>query len=247
MTSEGKAAIVTGSAGGGMGRSIALTLAREGARVVVNYRTSGESARAIVAHIEDRGGEALAVQADVFEEAGCKALVEKAVEQFGQVDICVVGPGGGWHAEPVDRLNPAAALEDVRCELAPLYYLMPLVLPGMYERKWGRLIGIAMHPARLSPAYAYNAGKAARLQALLLAQEPAWRNGVTVNVVAPGPVGAIASLAEAAEQCDHQEAWQKRTNISPQDVAEGVAFLCSEAGRFVTGCVLPYLFQANLK
>ena len=79
----------------------------------------------------------------------------------------------------------------------------------------------------------------------MLAQEQTWRNSVTVNVVAPGPVGAIASLAEAVEQCDHQEAWQKRANISPQDVAEGVAFLCSEAGRFVTGCVLPYLFYAR--
>ena len=240
-----KVAIITGAAGRGMGRSIALTLAREGASVIVNYRTSEESARAIVAHIEDRGGDAMAVQADVFEADSCKRLVDETLARFGQVDICIVGPGGGWHPESLDRLDPDAALEDVRCELAPLYHLMPLVLPGMYERGWGRLVGIAMLPPYNSPAYAYNVAKAARAQALLLARDEAWRNGVTVNVVGPGPVPEIESLDQAIEQCDHGPAWQERATTSPQDVAEGVAFLCSEAGRFISGCELPYLFRGS--
>jgi 3-oxoacyl-[acyl-carrier protein] reductase len=187
-------------------------------------------------HIERRNGRAIAVQADVFDAEGCKKLVEAGIEGFGRVDICIVGPGGGWHLEPPEKLESAAALEDLRQEVAPFFYLMPLVLPGMYERKWGRLIGLAMHPVKVSPAYAYNVGKAARVQGLLLAQEQAWRHGVTVNVMAPGPVGAI-------ELCDQGATWQQRTDVSPQDIAEGVAFLCSEAGRFITGCVLPYLFH----
>jgi NAD(P)-dependent dehydrogenase (short-subunit alcohol dehydrogenase family) len=81
------------------------------------------------------------------------------------------------------------------------------------------------------------------MQALLLAQEQAWPNGVTINVIAPGPVPAIKSFEEAVEQCGHGTAWQTRANISPQDVAEGVAFLCSESGNYITGCVLPYLFH----
>jgi NAD(P)-dependent dehydrogenase (short-subunit alcohol dehydrogenase family) len=226
-----------------MGRSIALTLAREGACVVVNYRTSAEAARSIVEHIEVRGGRAIAVQADVFTTEGCQALFDATRQAFGRVDICVIGPGAGWHGEPVDRLSPAGVAEDVQHELAPFLHLMPLVLPGMYERRWGRIIGIAMHPTRLSPAYAYNLGKAARIQAFLLAHEQAWRNGVTMNVLAPGPVAGIASLDAAIAQCDHGAAWDERGNVSPQDIAEGAAFLCSEAGRFVTGCVLPYLFN----
>ena len=225
-----------------MGRSIALTLAREGASVVVNYRASEESAHAIMAHIQRRGGAAIAVQADVFEADGCRKLVGAALERFHRVDICVIGPGGGWHPEPVDSLDPTAALEDVRRELAPLFHLLPLVLPGMYERKWGRLVGLALHPTRLPPAYAYNVAKAARAHALMLAVDQAWRDGVTINIIAPGPVPAIGTLEEAVEQCDHGPAWQARTTVSPQDIAEGVAFLCSEAGRFITGCQLPYLF-----
>jgi NAD(P)-dependent dehydrogenase (short-subunit alcohol dehydrogenase family) len=224
-----------------MGRSIALTLARDGAAVLVNYRTSEPPARAIIEHIEGRGGRAMAVRADVFEPKGCRAVVERAIETFGRVDICVVGPGGGWHPEPVDALDPSAALEDVRHEVAPVYHLMPLVLPGMYQRRWGRFVALGLVPPYASPAYAYNVGKAARAQAMTLARDEAWRHGVTLNVMAPGPVPEIESLGEAVEQCDHGAAWQDRTTASPQDVAEGVAFLCSEAGRFISGCVLPYL------
>lgn len=243
MICKDKVAIVTGAAGNGMGRSIALTLAREGAVVVVNYLTSAESAAAIISHIEARGGRAFAFQADIIQPDACRDLVQAAVETFGQVDICIIGPGGGWHPEPVGALNADGAWDDVRRELAPLYHLLPLVLPGMYARRWGRVIGLAQHPQKLSPAYAYNVGKATRMQSLLLAYEQAWQQGVTVNVVAPGPVAAIESLAKAIDLCDHGAAWQQRSNITPQDAAEGVAFLCSEAGRFVTGGVLPYLFH----
>lgn len=240
---EGKVAVVTGAAGSGMGRSIALTLAREGADVVVNYRTSQGHADRIVEHIEVDGGRAISVQADISEAQGCSNLVGAAIDRFGQIDICIIGPGGGWHPEPIDRLAAEGTLEDLHHEIDPVVHLLPLVLPGMYEREWGRILGIAMHPKHLSPAYAYNLGKAARLQALLLASEQAWPHGVTINIVAPGPVAALETLEEAVEHCEHGALWQTRTDVAPQDIAEGIAFLCSGAGTFITGCVLPYLFQ----
>ena len=243
MNCQGKVAVVTGAAGSGMGRSIALTLAREGASVVINYRNSRTSAEAIRAVIAGWGGEAIAVQADVFDAAGCRALVDAAVERYGRVDICIANPGGGWHPEKIDRLAPPDALEDIQHEMVPLLNLLHQVLPGMYERRWGRFIGIAMHPGKLSPALSYNLGKAARAQALLMAHEQAWPHGVTINAIGPGPFEPIPSLEEAVEQCQHGPAWLNRANLSPQDFAEGVAFLCSEAGRFVSGCMLPYLFN----
>ena len=242
MTCKEKVAIVTGAAGKGMGRSIALTLAREGAKVVVNYRSSADMARSVVDHITARGGEAIAVQADVFTAEGCKKLVDATVEKFGRVDICVVNPGAGWHPEGPDKLSPSAALEDAHAELAPIYHLARLVLPGMYKRKWGRIVGISLAQSHRSPAYSYNVGKAARTQALLLTRDEAWRHGVTVNVIAPGPVDQIEDFAQAVEQCDAGPTWQSRRNVTPQDVAEGVAFLCSDAGRFVSGCELPFMF-----
>jgi NAD(P)-dependent dehydrogenase (short-subunit alcohol dehydrogenase family) len=243
MKLKDRVALVTGSAGKGMGRSIALTLAREGAKVAINYRKSKDQAQAIVNHIKNRNGDAIAIEANVFEADGCKNLVNATIEHFGRIDICLVNPGAGWHPEPIDKLDSSAALEDVHNEVAPFFHLMPIVLPQMYKRKWGRVIGISLLPPYDSPAYSYNVGKAARTHAMLQARDEAWRNGVTVNIISSGPVPAIESFAEAVEQCDHGPAWQKRSNTSPQDVAESLAFLCSDAGRFITGCTLPFLFH----
>ncbi|MDT8300346.1 MAG: SDR family oxidoreductase [Sedimentisphaerales bacterium] len=243
MKLKDKVALITGSAGKGMGRSIALTLAREGVKVVINYRTSKDRAQALVNHIKSHDGDAIDIEANVFEADDCKNLVTAAVEHFSKIDICIINPGAGWHPEPVENLDSSAALEDVHNEVAPFFHLMPIVLPEMYKRKWGRVIGISLLPPYESPAYSYNVAKAARTHAILQARDQAWRNGVTVNIISPGPVAAIESLNEAIEQCDHGPAWQKRTNTSPQDIAESVAFLCSDAGRFITGCTLPFLFH----
>lgn len=243
MMCQDKVAIVTGAAGNGMGRSVALTLAREGAKVVVNYLTSEESANQIVGHINNHGGSAIAVRADVMQQDQCKALVDTAAQAFGQIDICIIGPGAGWHMEPIDKLDASASLDDIQREVSPIYNLMPLVLPDMYNRKWGRLIGLALHPFKLPPAYAYNSAKCARSSALLRAYDAAWQHGVTVNVIAPGPVNHLSSLAEAIELCEHGNAWESRSNVTPQDVAEGIALLCSESGRFISGCELPYMFH----
>jgi len=243
MKLKDKVALVTGSAGKGMGRSIALTLAREGAKVAVNYRTSKNEAQDIVNHINSLSGESIAIEANVFESDGCRKLVNATIEHFGRIDICIINPGAGWHPEPIDKLDSSAALEDVHNEVAPFFHFMPLVLPHMYKRKWGRVIGISLLPPYESPAYSYNVAKAARTHSMLRARDEAWRNGVTINIISPGPAAAIESLNEAIEQCDHGPAWQKRSNTSPQDIAESVAFLCSDAGRFITGCVLPFLFH----
>ena len=88
-------------------------------------------------------------------------------------------------------------------------------------------------------ALGYQVGKAARTAALFFARDQAFKHNVTVNVIAPGPVNIPKTLAEVVELCDHGPAWQRRTDLGAQDIAEGVAFLCSEAGRYITGCDLP--------
>jgi 3-oxoacyl-[acyl-carrier protein] reductase len=243
MMCDGRVAIVTGAAGQGIGRSIALTLAREGASVVVNYRTSADSADAIVNYVSSQGGRAAAFQADVTQQDQCRALVDFSMKQYGPVDICIIGPGGGWHPQSIEELDSVAALDDAQRELAPVYHFMPLVLPSMYERKWGRLIAVALIPPYESPAYAYNVAKAARAQALLIARDSTWQHGVTVNTIGPGPVRETESLEQAIDYCDHGPAWRGRSTTSPQDIAESVAFLCSESGNFISGVVLPFMYR----
>ncbi len=121
MRLKDKVALVTGSAGKGMGRSIALTLAREGAKVAINYRTSKDQAQAIVSHIKSHNGNAIAIEANVFKADDCRNLANATIEHFGQIDICLVNPGAGWHPEPIDKLDSSAALEDVHNEVAPFF------------------------------------------------------------------------------------------------------------------------------
>jgi NAD(P)-dependent dehydrogenase (short-subunit alcohol dehydrogenase family) len=102
MNCENRGAIVTGAAGKGIGRSIALTLAREGAKVIVNYRSNEEKAKLIADYIKSQGGNAFPVKADIFTLNGCKSLVDKTLEVFGQIDICIIGPGAGWYPESVE-------------------------------------------------------------------------------------------------------------------------------------------------
>jgi 3-oxoacyl-[acyl-carrier protein] reductase len=120
MTCKGRVAIVSGAAGRAIGRSIALTLGREGASVVVNYRNSAEQAADVVRYIESRGGSAVAVQADVCDQNQCRTLCSETVERYGRVDICVVSPGGGWHPENIEKLDSMGALEDAQKELGSL-------------------------------------------------------------------------------------------------------------------------------
>jgi NAD(P)-dependent dehydrogenase (short-subunit alcohol dehydrogenase family) len=73
--------------------------------------------------------------------------------------------------------------------------------------------------------------------------DEAWSHGVTVNTVAPGPVSQISSLEQAIALSKHDKSWLHRKDVSPQDIAEGVAFLCSDRARYITGCVMPFLFN----
>jgi NAD(P)-dependent dehydrogenase (short-subunit alcohol dehydrogenase family) len=140
----------------------------------------------------------------------------------------------------IDKLDSRGALDDLYQEIAPVYHMMSLLLPGMYQRKWGRFIALSLSPPYNSPSYAYNVAKAARSEAFLLAHNHAWKNGVTMNIIGPGPVPEISNLEGAINQCNHGESWKSRGNVSPQDIAETVTFLCTEAGRFITGCIIPF-------
>ena len=236
---NGKTALVTGASGQGMGRSIALTLAREGYAVALNYRKNQKAAQDVAALIQSRGGRAAAVRGDVFKQEDCEALVKDTIAGFGGLDVCVISPGADWNPEPLTALKPKESLRDVFQEVAPIYYLLPHVLRAMEKNKGGRIIGIATNLDIPSPSYSYNAAKAARIEALKQAVSAAWKLHVTVNIIAPGPVDAFQSI-EAADTSARKTLVSGK--VTPQDIAEGVAFLCSDAGRYITGCVLPYRF-----
>lgn len=241
MKLKNKVAVVTGAAGKCIGRSTALTLAREGAKVVVNYR-SGSKAHEIVDYINSHGGTAIAIKADVFKKEDCDKLIDGTIKAFGKIDVLIIGPGAGWHAEKITELASENALDDMMSETAPLYYLLPRTVTDMKKRNWGRIIGISINTVRPSPSLSYNASKAARTAILKQLSTDTWKSKITVNIICPSPVEELPSLDDAIEHLNHGAAWETRTRISPQDIAEGVAFLCSDEGSFINGCEFNYDF-----
>ena len=240
---KNRVAIVTGAAGKGIGRSTALTLGRDGARVVVNYRNSDKEAARVAEQIILRGGTAITCKADVTVADDCARLVEQTIEQFGTVDILVIGPGAGWHPAALGQLSGSDALLDSHAELAPICHLIEQVVPIMKSKSFGRIVGIGVNLSKPSPAFSYNAAKGARAAYFDQAWQSLWTFGITINLVSPGPFNEIASLEEAVALTDHAASWNRRSTATPQDVAEIISFLASDRAAFLTGSNIPLMFN----
>ena len=242
MELEGRIALVTGASGQGMGRSIALTLAREGADIVVNFKKRRERAEELAQVIEKMGRRALVQQADVADPAAVQTMVAATEAHFGQLDIVIASAGGSWQPRDLPEIEPEHWRDVLSEEIDAAYGLLRAALPGMRSRGWGRVVLIGGYRAddwRFGPPEApldYALGKVARdwFARALGPRERA--NGITVNTVAPGPV-AYVTLEEAQELV--QGNLTAGDEPTPQHVAELVAFLCSERARFVTGAVIP--------
>jgi 3-oxoacyl-[acyl-carrier protein] reductase len=237
---DGKVAVVTG-ASRGIGRAIAIELARRGARVIVNYQRSADAAEEVVAAIRAEGGEATAVQADVSDPAQAQTLIQAALDTYGRIDILVNNAG-----VTRDRLILMMSQEDwetvLRVDLTSLFHTCKAAARPMIRQRSGRIINISsvVGIAGQGGQTNYAAAKAGVIGfSKSLAKELGPR-GITVNVVAPGyiPTDLTADLPEELRQ----EAI-RRTPLGragrPEDIAYAVAFLASDEASFITGAVLP--------
>ncbi|MFO8008670.1 MAG: SDR family oxidoreductase [Candidatus Brocadiia bacterium] len=250
MELEGKTALVTGSCHEGIGRSTALRLAREGANVVLNYGTHHRTkkelkavqkhAERIAAAAEELGGAAIIQPADTRDAEQVEALVDAARDAFGRVDILVNNAGGGW--EPGDYTDvPLDQWRDVlTAEIDGALLTMQQVVPHMRKQRWGRIVHLGMENATemkdtagLAPDYCL--GKAARAWMTRAFGLPEFGRGITVNCIAPGPTEHMEFEDALAAVRGDLEDWHKRTAVNCHDVAEIIAFLCTDAARYISG------------
>ncbi|HET90597.1 MAG TPA: 3-oxoacyl-[acyl-carrier-protein] reductase [Chloroflexi bacterium] len=233
---ENKVAVVTG-ASRGIGRSIALELARRGARVVINYHRSAKAAAEVVAAIQSEGGEAVAVQADVGDGDQAQALIQNALDTFGQIDILVNNAG-----TTRDQLLMLMKEEDwdivLRTNLKSVFNCCKAAARPMVRQRRGRIINITSVSglAGQGGQTNYAASKAGMIGfTKSLAKELGPRN-ITVNCVAPGFV-LTALTADLPEELKQQgiEATPLRRWGQPEEIAYAVAFLASDEAAFITG------------
>jgi len=236
MELAGRVALVTGSTGRGMGRSIALTLARDGADIALNYETRPQRAEAVRQAIEGMGRRVVLQHADVGTETGARALYEAAVAGLGRVDILVISAGGAWEPADTVDLEPARWQRVLAEEVHAPLYLIPMALRGMRQRGWGRIILVAGDGTDDWPVESpldYGLGKASRVWLTKALAKREAGSGVTVNAIAPRTTPYV-ELSEAVADLSRAGSGASR----PQDAGEAVAWLCSEAASGISGTVV---------
>ncbi len=228
-----------------MGRSTAFTLAREGADVVLNYgtnrKTKGEENRRLVKAIKEFGVQTLLLPADTADGNAVRAMFSKAKEELGPVDILVNNHGGRWEmTSDLTKVDDAFWQSVLRAEIESVFHSIKAALPDMRRRRWGRIINLGMERSEefMGPPYDYTVGKIARHGLTRILSEVEIPHGITINAVAPGYIPYV-SFEEALDAVRHGKGWQRRRHGTPQDVAEVVAWLCTEEARFVKGAIIP--------
>jgi 3-oxoacyl-[acyl-carrier protein] reductase len=240
---DGRVALVTGAGSPtGIGFATARLLGAEGARVALTSTTDRIYGRA--SRLEAEGIDVAAFTADLTDQSQAETLVDAVLERFRQVDVLVNNAGLAQSgveresARPVAELDAGAFEHDLSLNLWTAFHVTRGVLPGMLERRYGRvvMVGSVTGPIVVNPEGAGYATAKAGMDGLMrsIAIETA-RNGVTCNSVLPGWI-------ETSSQSREEEVGASNTPIgragTPEEVAQAIAFLASEAASYVTGATL---------
>lgn len=238
VTQGPRAAIVTGGSGG-IGRGTVSRLAEDGFSVVVNYVGNRDRAEEAVGIVVQAGGEAIAVQADVADEAAAARLFAAAEDAFGGVDV-LVHAGGRMDLQPMAEYDLEVFDELIRVNTRGTFVINQQA--AKHLRDGGSIINFSSTVVKLAlPTYAaYSMSKGAvEALTMTLARELRGRN-ITVNTVAPGPTATPLFLDGKTDEMVERAAQQPPLERlgQPADIAAVVAFLASPAGHWVNGQVL---------
>ena len=237
----GRVAFVTGG-GRGIGAAIAKTLAEAGADVAINYRRDAEAADETAEAVRAFGRRAETYAADVSDFAACEAMTQQALSDFGGFDILINNGGIASRGQSIADTDPEEMRRVVSTHAFGAFYMSKLLVPAMRERERGDVIMISSGATQGLGANGapYNMGKTAmEAVAFSLAKEER-RNGIRVNIGAPGLVETEMGkrLVRATRGVEDIRELDESSPFGfvcqPEDIANTVAFLCSEGGRYIT-------------
>jgi 3-oxoacyl-[acyl-carrier protein] reductase len=260
---SGRVALVTGGSRG-LGRADALTLARAGADVVIadiqvesdestetveRYGVLAQAAKqqgivyteATAAEIQGMGRRAAAIKCDVTDRDQVAATVERVVEEFGSVDILINNAGTLDHAAQFLDQRPELWERDLRVNLTGGFNCAQAVWPHMLERGWGRIVNMASVAGTLGGfgQASYSTTKAGILGLTRTLAMEGGRHGITCNAIVPGIIGTEAfNFANPAMNDRIRARTVFKREGEPQDIANAIAFLCSDLAGYITGVEL---------
>ncbi len=237
---QSKAVIVTG-ASKGIGSAIAIAMAKAGASVVVNYRSSSSDAARIVTTIQQAGGKAVSVQGDVANAGDCHRIIEAALLSFGRLD-CLINNAGVYHYAPLGSITEQDFARQFGVNVFGALMLTQAAVPHLSPGS--TIINIGSLVSRLTPpgSAVYSATKAA-LDAItgVLARELG-PSGIRVNSINPGLTETEGTHAAGFIGTEKQIERTKQSPLGrigqPQDIADIAVFLASEESAWLTGEIL---------
>jgi 3-oxoacyl-[acyl-carrier protein] reductase len=235
---SGKVALVTGG-GRDIGRAVSIALAGSGAAVAVNYNSSADKATEVVRDIEAKGGQAMAVKGDVTSEAQISAMVAAIGQRFGErIDILVNNAGGLLARKKLDEMDGTFWDAVITLNLKSVFLVTRAVVPRMPEG--GAIVNLSSLAARDGGgggALAYSAAKGAVLTLTRGLSKELAPKKIRVNCVSPGMIDTTFHDTFTAPEI--RKAVAGRTSIgregTPDDVANSVLFLASDASAYITG------------
>ena len=247
MRLNGKVAVITGS-GKGIGKAIAVIMAKEGASVVVNSRTVADM-ESTVKEIQGAGGNAISFKADVTKRDEIAAMVKAAVDKFGKIDIWVNNAGITRHRPSFNEMTDEDWDAVLAVDLKGVFSCIRAVAPHMMERRYGKIINISStHGTGVSMGaganYNYAAAKAGVIQMTKSFARTLGPYNINVNTVAPGYVPTLLSVAtRSKEEMEKLAELRKKQAAlgryaSAEDVAYSVLFLATDESSVITGQII---------
>jgi 3-oxoacyl-[acyl-carrier protein] reductase len=238
MTSADKVALVTGSSRG-IGRAVAVKLAKRGCSVVINYISDAPAADRVVELVQEQGRKAFSLQSDVSNFADAEEMIRKAESEFGRIDILVNNVGPFLYKTIFDTTTQEWH-QILNSNLNSVFYCCKAVVPIMRKQKSGVIINIGAPNAERTQGYlrtcAYSVAKTGVVVlSKSLAKEEA-KHGIRVNVVNPGFIETESYTEEMKK--DMPKSVPLGRLGKPEDVADAVAFLASDEAIYITGSVL---------
>jgi NAD(P)-dependent dehydrogenase (short-subunit alcohol dehydrogenase family) len=228
-----------------MGRQAALTLAREGANVALNYGTyrktrqvAEQTARAIRKEFDAK---AVLLPGDTTKAQVCKQLVARTVKAFGSIDILVVNTGSPWEFTALEKVKDSEWSKSMAAEINNAWFLTKYAVQHMEKRSYGRVFLLGMYRAQAwrGPPFDGTFGKAARA---LLTEKLALslnERGITVNTIAPGYIEGLTYREAVATAKGGPPPPHGQERPTPQHAAEAIVWLCREEARWVSGAEVP--------
>jgi len=237
---QGRAALITG-ADSGIGRAVAIAFAREGADVLISYYSEHEDAKETARWVEKAGRKAVVVSGDIKEESHCKELVDRAMQEFGQLDILVNNAAHQATFESIEEISAEEWDVTFRTNIYSQFYLCKAAIPHM--KPGSSIINTssinAKNPSPTLLAYATTKGAIANFTAGLAGLVA--EKGIRVNAVAPGPIWT--PLIPSTMPPDKVESFGKNTPLGragqPVELAPAYVLLASHESSYMTGALIP--------